>query len=77
MITIVETNHELHIDFNGKPVIHHSLEKPAFFIGKGFSTYEMYHGNFDIRSELESKIPLINFKVIESNQTQALIRFSN
>jgi len=75
MFTIVETNHELHIDVNGKPIIRHSLEKPAFYIGKGFSKYEMYHGNFDISSELESKIPLMDFEIIESNQTQALIHF--
>src|SRR6056297_2719856 len=63
MLTFVENNQELYIRFQGKLIIYHSQKKPAFFMGEGFSSYEMYHGNFDIRSELESKIPLINFHI--------------
>src|SRR6056297_2306476 len=75
MLTFVENNQELYIRFQGKLIIYHSQKKPAFFMGEGFSSYEMYHGNFDIRSELESKIPLINFEIIKAEQKKALIRF--
>ena len=75
MLTLTDHNHALHIRFREKELFHHSPENPSFFIGKGYSTYEMYHGNFDITNELESKYPLVHFEIIENKLETAVIRF--
>jgi len=75
MLTLTDYNQALHIRFGEKEVFHHSPENPSFFIGKGCSTYEMYHGNFDITNELESKYPLVHFEIIENKLETAVIRF--
>ncbi len=75
MLNVKENNQELKIAFNGKLIIKHSPNNPSFFLGKGISKYDMYHGNFEISTELESKYPLADFEILESSPNNANIRF--
>lgn len=52
---------------NGKVLINHTIDSPAFFIGKGIETIKTYRGNFDITDEIEERIPLY---VSEINNNQ-------
>ncbi|MDE4955209.1 alpha-glucosidase, partial [Francisella tularensis subsp. holarctica] len=38
-------------------LIKHSTEKPAFFIGKGHDSMEMYRGNFNISDYITERLP--------------------
>jgi alpha-glucosidase len=75
MIKIIEGTSHLDIYFKDKKIISHTEELPTFSIGKGSAEFDMYHGNFDITSELESKYPLKHFEVIEATENDAVIRF--
>jgi len=75
MLTLTENKQGLHIRFGEIEILRHSSENPAFIIGKGRSTYEMYHGNFEFTNELESKYPLVNFQIVEKTPETAVIRF--
>lgn len=72
MLKINENKQGLQISFGEIEILCHSSENPAFFIGKGCSTYEMYHGNFEFTNELESKYPLVNFQIVEKTPETAV-----
>ena len=41
-----------------KPILRHSAEKPALFLGRGEEKISMFRGNFDIRDRLCARLPL-------------------
>ncbi|MDE4974103.1 alpha-glucosidase, partial [Francisella tularensis subsp. holarctica] len=52
------SNHELEIIYNNITLIKHSTEKPAFFIGTGQDSMEMYRGNFNISDYITERLHL-------------------
>ncbi len=50
----------------GREVIKHSHDVPAFFLGKGDATFNMYRGNFDIFDYVTERLPLRKFLVEEA-----------
>jgi len=54
------------ISHKGQRIIEHSLSTPAVFLGQGEANYDMYRGNFDITDYVTERLPLKQFKVVES-----------
>lgn len=77
MLELRTSDKALEIFFKKEIILKHSNQQPAFIVGNGNCTYEMYHGNFDITDELESKYPLDSYEVLESGRTVSRIKFFN
>ena len=41
-----------------RPILRHSAEKPALFLGRGEEKISMFRGNFEIRDRLSERLPL-------------------
>jgi len=65
MIEFKVNEKELEIYLNGSLVINHSFENPFLLVGNGKEKIEAYRGNFDISDNITTKIPLMNFEVID------------
>jgi alpha-glucosidase len=53
------------IQFGPDALLRHSVEHPMLFLGIGRENIRMYRGNFDIKDNLEEKIPLRAFELRE------------
>ena len=51
------------LSHKGRLVLKHSVSEPAFYLGIGEATYDMYRGNFDISDYLTQRLPLRKFTV--------------
>ncbi|MBK2357338.1 alpha-glucosidase [Francisella hispaniensis] len=67
MLKVNNNNNELEIVYDNITLIKHSTEKPAFFIGKGQDSMEMYRGNFNISDYISERLPLET--ICEDNNT--------
>jgi alpha-glucosidase len=72
MIEIKQHDNQLNVYFKEQLVIKHTDQQPAFFVGQGNETIEHYRGNFEIHDDIESKIPLVDAKV---NDTQIVFSY--
>lgn len=59
--------HGFQISDAGRVVLTHSADQPAFFVGVGHETMDMYRGNFDIEDYVEQREALRHSTVSESN----------
>ncbi len=63
------------ITHKGRVVLEHTEISPAFYLGVGQSTFDMYRGNFDIKDYLSERLPLKQFTLVE-NATDNVITLS-
>ncbi|WP_228448930.1 hypothetical protein [Vibrio spartinae] len=63
------------ITHKGRVILEHTPTSPAFYLGVGQSTFDMYRGNFDIKDYLTERLPLTQFTVTE-NSDDSVITFS-
>lgn len=62
MIRVEQKKSTLKIYHNDQLIIDHSDLNPAFYLGYGHADIENYRGNYKINDNIDSKIPLIDFK---------------
>ncbi|MFW6285193.1 MAG: alpha-glucosidase [Bacillota bacterium] len=63
MIELKTTETTLELYHQGKRVLSHTEESPAFYLGEGTCAIEMYRGNYDIEDYIATRIPLKHFEV--------------
>ena len=66
MIEIKQTANELRVLYKGIVVIHHEINKPAFFLGTGDESIDFYRGNFKIEDYIIERVGLKSFDVENS-----------
>lgn len=80
-----QINNGFEITLNGKVLLVHSHDKPAFFVGVGNEKMEIYRGNFAIDDTLIERIPLKHcqiegetayFSYEEGTQVQLIVDFA-
>ena len=64
------------LKYNGVDVIVHTLESPFLYAGYGKADFSMYHGNFDIQENLQEKLALSDYTVLEESTDHYKISFS-
>ncbi|MFP4077908.1 MAG: hypothetical protein ACLFUQ_02040 [Candidatus Izemoplasmataceae bacterium] len=62
MIELKTTETTLELYHQGKRVLSHTGESPAFYLGEGTCAIEMYRGNYDIEDYIATRIPLRRFQ---------------
>jgi len=58
MLHIEERDQTIQVRFQGRLILNHTKDSPAFYLGKGTPTISSYRGNFDIEDFIEERIPL-------------------
>lgn len=67
-MNILALENGLAIEHNGKQLLYHSPDNPAFFVGIGHEKMDMYRGNFNIEDYLEARTPLIESELIKQEK---------
>ncbi|HWL23806.1 MAG TPA: alpha-glucosidase, partial [Ureibacillus sp.] len=84
MLDTLVKNEKLHVEifdegfevlFNSVPLLHHTLQNPMVFVGKGEETIEMYRGNFDIKDYLTERIPL-KYAKVEKKEKEYIVNLA-
>jgi len=70
MLEIISRNNDLEIIYKGNLVVNHSMDNPFILVGIGKERIKSHCGNFDIKEKLITKIPLLNYKVLEGNKVE-------
>ena len=65
---------ELELRLDGKLLLRHTADTPAFFLGYGRERIRMYRGNFDIDDRLQERLPL-TFAGAEADGAATVLRF--
>lgn len=66
MINLIQFDDEsegIKIVWNQHELCSHSCKEPWISVGKGFASYDMHHGNFNIEDDLVEKVPLPYFEI--------------
>ncbi|RKF13238.1 alpha-glucosidase [Alginatibacterium sediminis] len=64
---IKHSTSEFQISHQGRTIIAHSHNRPAFYLGRGDATFNMYRGNFDIADYLTERLALRQFSIQENS----------
>lgn len=75
MIKFEETTNGFKLFYKDYLFFNHNHDNPCFILGKGAARYRSRHGDFKIREKRESKIPLLNFKLISQSGEKIEIKF--
>lgn len=75
MFRVLNSKNRLQIYLEEILLIDHSKERPSIFLGKGYETFDMYHGNFEITDELEERIALRDWRVKENLPEDVIVVF--
>ncbi|MCG8501795.1 MAG: alpha-glucosidase [Firmicutes bacterium] len=76
MIHLETKDRRFVLEYNGLKIIVHTPESPFLYAGCGKGSFTMYHGNFDIQENLEEKLALADYRVLEKNTDAFKIEFS-
>ena len=64
-MNIITLKNGFAVELNGKKLLYHSSTEPAFYVGTGHETMDMYRGNFNIEDYVESRTALIESEVVQ------------
>lgn len=64
------------LEHKGRILLRHTSESPAFFLGSGDATYDMYRGNFDINDYVSTRLPLTDVELNEQSEAQIKLTLS-
>lgn len=62
-MNIILLDNGFRLEANGQPLLHHSPDQPAFFVGSGRETMDMYRGNFAIEDYVETRTALTHARL--------------
>jgi alpha-glucosidase len=57
----------LALEYQGQVIFKHSKENPFLYLGTGKEEIDSYRGNYKIKDNIESRIPLKNVELVGSN----------
>lgn len=63
------------IQIDGKLLISHSYDDPCAYLGQGRESVKMRFGNFDIKDEIITRIPLKNFEITKQGDVYTILLF--
>lgn len=72
---LTQTSTGFTISHKNRIIFEHSETLPAFYLGIGQGTFDMYRGNFDIKDSVSERLPLKKFSITE-NADDAVVTFS-
>ncbi|MGG4130501.1 alpha-glucosidase [Paenibacillus illinoisensis] len=64
-VSVLNQGFEVH--FNGVLLLQHTIEQPAFYVGYGEESIDMYRGNFNIKDYVSERVALRHTQVQEQN----------
>ncbi|MGL1892916.1 MAG: alpha-glucosidase [Spirochaetaceae bacterium] len=74
---LLNNENSFSITLNNRVIIEHSVNKPAFYIGKGIGKYKFNYGLFKIKNKNLQLENCSNFTIIESSSKSVTIDFLN
>jgi len=72
MIVLKQTIYGFILVLDGCDILRHEIDNPAFFIGRGEETMQMYRGNFDVQDYVVERVALTHAE-IEGNSIRLSI----
>ena len=72
-LMLKEDGFALYVD--GRLLLLHSYDEPCAYLGQGREEITMHRGNFSIKDELVSRIPLRNYEITKHDQGYTILLF--
>lgn len=66
-LSLVTTEGEFVISFDGNEVFHHTIVDPIIWVGYGSTNFTESLGNFEVEDEVLTKVPLVQFEVADNS----------
>src|SRR5690554_6937188 len=63
------------LQIDGKLLIRHSYDDPCAYLGQGSERIKMHFGNFNIKDEIITRIPLKNFEIKKHDGGYTILLF--